>query len=292
MDTLVVNFFAGPSAGKTTCAWEVAAELKKKNIVTEYVPEYAKEMVWDNRRDLLDGSYEKQLQILEAQAHRVERLIGKVEVDVTDSPVLLQTAYCKENQAEFEKEAMRRFSATHNFNLFINRGEHFEQAGRIHTLEQSRAVDQEVKDILARNGIYYGTYNHSTIDVVVDNIQTTLSKLQQSNIDERDENMPENQDKQSSAERTKELTDKLEAGMKELVNSDKYKDYLTAMSKLHGYSSRNVMLINQQFPGATRPGSFKTWEELNRHVKKGEHAIWIWAPIAEKKPETKLVEKH
>ena len=101
--------------------------------------------------------------------------------------------------------------------------------------------------------------------------------------------MPDNQDKQSNFERTKELTDKLEAGMKELVNSDKYKDYLTAMSKLHGYSSRNVMLINQQFPGATRPGSFKTWEELNRHVKKGEHAIWIWAPIAEKKPETKLL---
>jgi len=44
-ETLVVNFFAVAGAGKTTCAWEVAAELKKINIVTEYVPEYAKELV-------------------------------------------------------------------------------------------------------------------------------------------------------------------------------------------------------------------------------------------------------
>ena len=45
MKTLVVNLFAGPGAGKTTCAWEIASELKKRGIVTEYVPEYAKELV-------------------------------------------------------------------------------------------------------------------------------------------------------------------------------------------------------------------------------------------------------
>lgn len=47
MKTLVVNLFAGPGAGKTTCAWEIAAELKKLGVHTEYVPEYAKELVWD-----------------------------------------------------------------------------------------------------------------------------------------------------------------------------------------------------------------------------------------------------
>ena len=48
-NTIIVNLFAGPGAGKTTCAWEIASELKKRNIQAEYVPEYAKELVWDEK---------------------------------------------------------------------------------------------------------------------------------------------------------------------------------------------------------------------------------------------------
>jgi len=104
--------------------------------------------------------------------------------------------------------------------------------------------------------------------------------------------MPDAQEKQTNFERTKELTDKLEAGMKDLFQSDKYKEYLNSMSHFHHYSSRNIMLINMQMPGATRVASFKLWEEqFNRHVKKGEHGIRIFAPIMDKKPETKLMEK-
>ena len=89
----------------------------------------------------------------------------------------------------------------------------------------------------------------------------------------------------------KELTDKLEAGMKDLFSSDKYKNYLKAMSHFHNYSSRNVMLIHQQMPGATRVASFKTWKEkFNRSPKRGEKSLRIWAPI-EIKPEKKLMEK-
>ena len=58
--TIVVNLLAGPGAGKTTCAWEIASELKKRNLETEYVPEYAKEFVWENKTDILDGSLEHQ----------------------------------------------------------------------------------------------------------------------------------------------------------------------------------------------------------------------------------------
>ena len=55
-NTLIVSLFAGPGAGKTTCAWEIASELKKRNVETEYVSEYAKELVWDEKFELLDGS--------------------------------------------------------------------------------------------------------------------------------------------------------------------------------------------------------------------------------------------
>lgn len=104
--------------------------------------------------------------------------------------------------------------------------------------------------------------------------------------------MPDAQDKTNTFDRTKELTDRLEAGMNELYQSDKYKDYLKAMSHFHHYSSRNIALINMQMPNATRVASFKLWEEqFDRHVKKGEHAIRIFAPIAVKESETKLMEK-
>ena len=103
--------------------------------------------------------------------------------------------------------------------------------------------------------------------------------------------MPETPEKQSLPERAKELTDKLEAGMKELYQSDKYTNYLKTMAQFHHYSPRNIMLIQQQLPNATRVASFKLWEEMNRHVKKGEHSVKIYAPIADKKPEIKLMEK-
>ena len=104
--------------------------------------------------------------------------------------------------------------------------------------------------------------------------------------------MPETQSKKSSFERTKELTDRLEAGMKDLFQSDKYRDFLKTMSHFHHYSRRNIMLINLQMPGATRVASYKLWKDkLNRQVKKGEEGIRIFAPIKDKGPEKKLMEK-
>lgn len=104
--------------------------------------------------------------------------------------------------------------------------------------------------------------------------------------------MPDTQEKPTMYERTKELTDRLEAGMTDLFQSEKYAEYLKSMSHFHHYSSRNIMLINMQMPGATRVASFKLWDEkFNRHVKKGEHGIRIFAPIADKTPEKKLMEK-
>ncbi|MEM1486417.1 AAA family ATPase (plasmid) [Oscillospiraceae bacterium PP1C4] len=177
--TLVVNFFAGAGAGKTTCAWEVAAELKKANIVTEYVPEYAKELVWDGKAELLDGSFNNQSAVFAEQKKRLDRLIGKVDVIVTDSPLLLQAVYIKERPDDFLSMSLTAHNEYENFNLFINRGKVYEQEGRIHSLEESRRIDEKIKDMLEQNGIFYGNYYHQTIDVVVHNIQTTLKRIQQ-----------------------------------------------------------------------------------------------------------------
>ena len=79
-------------------------------------------------------------------------------------------------------------------------------------------------------------------------------------------------------ERIKALTDKLENGVKEVFESEAYKEYLKTMSKFHRYSFGNCMLIFFQCPGATAVAGYTTWRKLGRTVKKGEHGIQILAP--------------
>lgn len=72
----------------------------------------------------------------------------------------------------------------------------------------------------------------------------------------------------------------LKEGIKDYLDSEKYKDYLTKMSQLNNYSSRNLRLILAQNPQATQVASFKQWKEtFDRHVKKGEKSIRIFAPM-------------
>ena len=88
----------------------------------------------------------------------------------------------------------------------------------------------------------------------------------------------------SQKEKVKEITDKLEQGIKDLFNSDRYKEYLSAMSKFHNYSFRNTILILMQKPDASYIAGFNTWKnEFKRAVRKGEKGIKILAPAPYKK---------
>ncbi|WP_270777800.1 ArdC family protein, partial [Lacticaseibacillus paracasei] len=57
-----------------------------------------------------------------------------------------------------------------------------------------------------------------------------------------------------------------------LADTRKFKQYLRQNAAFHGYSVRNVLLINMQHPNATRVAGFKQWDKLGRHIRKGEHA--------------------
>lgn len=82
----------------------------------------------------------------------------------------------------------------------------------------------------------------------------------------------------------KEITKKLEQGLKELFESERYKEYLTTMSKFHNYSFNNTLLIAMQKPDATLVAGFTSWQKnFDRHVKKGEKGIRIMAPAPYKK---------
>ena len=104
-------------------------------------------------------------------------------------------------------------------------------------------------------------------------------------------------EKQSNKERIKEITAGIERGILELFESDRYRNYLTTMSRFHRYSLNNVMLIHAQRPDATLVAGFSKWKNsFGRHVKKGEKGIQILAPTPYKikvdkeklDPDTKL----
>lgn len=81
-------------------------------------------------------------------------------------------------------------------------------------------------------------------------------------------------------QKVKEITDRLEEGLKELFESEKYKSYLSTMSKFHNYSFNNTLLIAMQKPEATLVAGYKAWQKnFGRHVNKGEKAIRILAPM-------------
>ncbi len=92
-------------------------------------------------------------------------------------------------------------------------------------------------------------------------------------------------------ERMKEITDRLQAGLEELFNSEKYAEYLRVMSQFHHYSFNNTLLIAMQKPDATLVAGYHAWEKkFNRHVMKGEKGIQIIAPapVKEKQEQEKI----
>lgn len=106
--------------------------------------------------------------------------------------------------------------------------------------------------------------------------------------------MPE---KQTNKERLKEITERIEKGIKETFTSEKYADYLRTMSRFPRYSTNNRILIYTQDPKATHVAGYQAWKtKFDRHVVKGGKSITIIAPTPYKKrieeekldPDTKL----
>ena len=91
-------------------------------------------------------------------------------------------------------------------------------------------------------------------------------------------------EEKTNKERLKEITDGIEQGIKELFQSERYRTYLSVMSRFHRYSVNNTMLIYLQRPDASLVAGFQKWKnQFGRHVKQGERGITIIAPTPFKK---------
>ena len=96
------------------------------------------------------------------------------------------------------------------------------------------------------------------------------------------------------AEKLKEITDRLEQGIAELFDSERYREYLKVMSKFHNYSFNNTLLIAMQKPDASLVAGFSAWKNnFERNVMKGQKGIKIIAPSPYKiKQEMQKIDPH
>lgn len=147
----VVNLFAGPGAGKSTTATGVFYTLKGKyNINCEYVSEYAKDLAWENNTTLIAD----QLHVTSNQNRGLERLRGKVDFAITDSPLLLSIHYSTNYFLKsFENMVTELFNSYDNINFFINRKKEYNPIGRFQTLEQAIQADHDIKNLMIRKKV-------------------------------------------------------------------------------------------------------------------------------------------
>ena len=143
------------------------------------------------------------------------------------------------------------------------------------------------------NGTYFSMREQGTVDFTDEvismaaedilrvgekTITTTGGKEHMAERDQREQ--PDRPAYPSRREQLKEITDRLEAGVKEYMTNDvQFKKVLEAMSKFHHYSANNVLLIAMQMPEATRVASYTTWKtKFNRQVMRGQKGLSIIAP--------------
>lgn len=149
--TLVINLIGGPGSGKSTCASGIFYQLKKLGINCELALEFAKDKVWEESIKILDD----QLYVFGKQYHKLFRLNGKVDVIITDSPLLISILYNKTPSEYFDKLVVEQYHTFNNLLFFINRAENYQTEGRLQTKEESEGLDNIIKEILQDNNIPY-----------------------------------------------------------------------------------------------------------------------------------------
>lgn len=130
MESKVINMFGNPGSGKSTMMAYIFSELKRRGFEVEMAPEIAKEHVWDEDFRRLRN----QVLVFAEQLHRIERLNGKVQYIITDSPLIIKIGYYKERKLpEFEsfKKLCKAFSDQYNnVNILLESNQNVSEVGR------------------------------------------------------------------------------------------------------------------------------------------------------------------
>jgi len=175
METLVINLIGPPGTGKSTIAAEIFSKLKWAGVNCELVPEFAKELVWEERQETMKD----ELYLFAKQNHRLFRVNSKVDVIVTDRPLILSVLYNHlygDDSIEFSNLVIHEVRKYRNCNILLNRVKPYTKKGRVQTEEESNKMASKIKTML---DIYREKYTvmdatSESADVIVENILTNL----------------------------------------------------------------------------------------------------------------------
>ncbi len=167
---LIVALYAGPGVGKSVTAMRVAAELKCRGEDAEYVPEYAKELVYEGRFPTLGY----QPYVAAKQMWMMDRLDGQVDVIVTDTSPLLSLVYGRKLTPAFRHWLVDDWMRRDTLDILLRRwtGTRYNPNGRNETLAEAQEKDREIAEMLASYDVEHLIYSSRRSDltsrVVVD----------------------------------------------------------------------------------------------------------------------------
>lgn len=165
---IVINLLGGPCTGKSTLAAELFSSLKKIGVECELVMEYAKDKVWEESFHTLDN----QIYVFGKQLHRMWRLKDKVDVIVTDSPLLLSMLYDKKKSKTLRKLVIEQYNEFDNLTYFIKRNFEYNENGRYQTEKEAKDLDEKLLKMLNSVDIDFWVVNNDeeTKNKIIDDV--------------------------------------------------------------------------------------------------------------------------
>lgn len=175
----VINIFGAPGCGKSTLASGLFYKMKVNGFSVEFVQEYAKECVFEERFKLIK---EDQLHIFANQNRKLFRLKDSYEYVIMDSPIILSNVYVQRdsfyNINYFKNLVTSTFHNYPNINYFISLNENFnfENEGRVHSFTESKHLENEIKKVLTECGVSI-TKEFVNSDMVLDHIFNDIKRI-------------------------------------------------------------------------------------------------------------------
>lgn len=168
--SLVVNLFGAPGAGKSTAMAYIFANLKMRGITCEMAPEFAKELYFEGNQT----AFQNQVYILGNQYYRISRLLEKVDVIITDSPVFVSVYYNSLDHAkeEFNRFIVEAYKSFNNKNYYLKRVVEYSTNGRYQTETQANEVGDRLLTLFDKYGIEFEFASSlpESLDKIVDDI--------------------------------------------------------------------------------------------------------------------------
>ena len=150
---ILINLYGVPSAGKSTGAAYIFSQLKLRGINAELVTEFAKDKVWEESKE----AFNNQAYMFGQQYFRISRCADKVDVIITDSPLLLSALYNKSELLgdDFNNLVAKVSKSFACLNYLIERDKPYNPNGRLQSEEESNALAKPLVDLLSQYNIPY-----------------------------------------------------------------------------------------------------------------------------------------